>query len=514
MKRYKTALVFGVLCLVCACASNKPENDPNAQKSTGGAGGSGEERGVYVGALSFAGQVNNLTEGLIMLDYSGRDKVSDALSRYTLASKPGTSLYYAVHQALANLKAAENDFPSDVNSINLIIFTDGLDNNSTSLALSPIEDQDYRGLGTNDYRDYVTGEINNRTFANRSITSYAIGIMGNDVDDQTGFSDSLKSLARNPDGGDSNFFLIEDFAESLSKKFQDIADTIVLTNRNIAWNLVTPSFQPGTKIRLTFDVEGLNPSDMAGSKRYIEGEVGVDGSEYVLDAINYSDGITSDAKSEPITGAFDETEVSYQFPNFKVQVNDIKWENTKQWYLEPGASNWRRNSEYNSQNNVKITEERHPTVIYLVLDCSTSLAEADLEAVKNAVEYFIDQLYEKVDTGTGSGFSGKGTLLRNKRWRQDKIEAGEYIYYHFPVSAGEYIVKWNDSLEGDGTQNCDIQVTIYQEDKGESLYFEKDAAYHNPARVSIESDTEILIEVKSYNNGSGTYAIMFEQLTK
>jgi hypothetical protein len=90
---------------------------------------------AYIGIISFGPNANDLTGGSpIYLNRGGYNRILSILDKdYKKTPQQGTSLYYAVHKALANLTANELKFPKDLVAVNLLTFTDGIDNNSTSL---------------------------------------------------------------------------------------------------------------------------------------------------------------------------------------------------------------------------------------------------------------------------------------------------------------------------------------------------------------------------------------------
>jgi hypothetical protein len=131
-------------------------------------------QGVYVGIISFAGNATDLTtkdyqheSTLYYLDSTWNSSYSSTslkskLDSYTQATNSSTALYYAVHKALANLTAAEPMFADDtIQSVNLITFTDGLDNGSHGAsAANPIEGKS--AVPDSEYAAYIKGQIGKR----------------------------------------------------------------------------------------------------------------------------------------------------------------------------------------------------------------------------------------------------------------------------------------------------------------------------------------------------------------
>jgi hypothetical protein len=137
-----------------------------AQWRTGGGGGTGnpDAEGVYIGIISFAGNASDLTGGTpILLNASGKSTLTSYLNNnYAISSAPGTALFYGVHRALANLKSNESHFPANLDSVNVITFTDGMDISSDGRsAFNPIENKTFDS--PDEYADYVVTEIADRS---------------------------------------------------------------------------------------------------------------------------------------------------------------------------------------------------------------------------------------------------------------------------------------------------------------------------------------------------------------
>ncbi|MDR2495489.1 MAG: hypothetical protein LBD24_09740 [Spirochaetaceae bacterium] len=367
---------------------------PDTGSGTNYATGSGKE-GVYIGILSFAPNAEDITGGSpVYLDDAGYAQLQSALdTRYKKVGAQGTSLYYAVHKGLANLTGSASKFPSNLESVNLLIFTDGLDNNSTSLALQTIEGQDFGGRPVNDYLAYITKEIPRRKIGGKSIVSYSAGVKGNDVNDAEAFTRSLRALASDPQ---NNFFELSNFSQ-LNAKFAEIANRLTVITRDINFDVMTPSYPVGTRVRMTFDVpKGKSDSaSAAASKRYLQGEVTLSSNRrYVLTNLSYS-GLSS-AVGGTVTGVMDGTEVTYKFEGLqgydpKTTPNDM----IQQWSMASDSKIWQINSEYRVGNAVKETVEKKSTIIYMVLDSSNSLSDSDVIAIRDSAKGFVKTLYDK-----------------------------------------------------------------------------------------------------------------------
>ncbi|MDR0784459.1 MAG: hypothetical protein LBE74_01055 [Treponema sp.] len=355
------------------------------------------QSGVYVGVISFAANAEDITGGEpIYLDDEGKDRLLEILDGdYQKASVQGTSLYYAVHKALASLSQNQSKFPSDVDSVNLIVFTDGLDNNSTSVALEPIETEDFGEKLASDYLAYDKEQIASREVAGKPITAYSIGVKGADVSDADSFTAALQDLASD----EANYFELTDFDQA-NDKFADIANDLTALTKKVTFTVKTPSYPVGTKVRVTFDVpsESNATEDAEGSQNYLEGEVAVKSRKYILANIVYGGDVScstvpSDAS---VNGAMDGTEVGYTFVDLKGFDPDVDDKTAvKQWSMSSGTSNWQVNSEYAVDGSTETITNYKSVVVYLALDSSTSLSDDDIDGVREAAKKFVQTVYDK-----------------------------------------------------------------------------------------------------------------------
>jgi hypothetical protein len=62
--------------------------------------------------------------------------------------------------------------------------------------------------------------------------------------------------------------------------------------------------------------------------------------------------------------------------------------------MTEGSSEWQINSESRLGESAKTQIEKDSTVVYLVLDASNSLKDADMTSIREAAKEFIETLYE------------------------------------------------------------------------------------------------------------------------
>jgi hypothetical protein len=345
-------------------------------------------KGIYIGIVTAGATVEDLTDGKpIYLNANGYNSILNLLdSNYRKTSQQGTSLYYGIHRALANMTASIEQFAFMMDAVNLITFTDGLDNNSTSLGLQSIENQNFGGRQAREYQSYIKSQIESRRIFGKNITAFSIGIPGSDVTDRSAFSASLQSLASE----NRNFYEMDNFSE-LQGKFGEIARRLSSLITNMTFTVSTPSYPAGTRIRMTFDVPGNTTDGNAAtnSRRYLQGEVAVNNGRYVLTNITYGGNINASAGTS-VTGVLNGTEVNYTFPGF-TGYNSVQ-DAVKQW-SQDGDNLWQINSEYRLGEAITTTVMERAMIIYLVLDNSNSLQDNDVVAIREAAKSFITMLY-------------------------------------------------------------------------------------------------------------------------
>jgi hypothetical protein len=381
------ALVFGLLLAGC------PTDD---QHPPSGGGDAGQE-GVYIGIISFAGDAVDLTDGApVLLDYAGKDNLTSKIySTYDRSPQSGTALFYGVHKALANLTNIST-YPAKLDFVNVVTFTDGLDNGSTGRsALDPIEEKEFNTAA--DYATYVDGQIDTRAINGKPITAYSVGVRGSDVTNIPLFQSNLQKIASA--GKDRE---LADFS-NLQTTFRAIADNLQVVHANTNFNMKTALLESGTKVRMTFDVRGNASSAAAASSKYLEGTISKTGSgtdlSYTFGNIRYGGGLGSTQGEGPITGVREGSEITFAFTGISGYdpATDESLSLAKQWLMLPGESAWQINSEYSISGATDVQIEKRSAIIYLVLDSSTSLNATQIGQIRNAAIGFINSIYNRLN---------------------------------------------------------------------------------------------------------------------
>ena len=330
--------------------------------------------GIYVGLMGFNSQLYSYPFKLI---------TSSNLSTFNsfvngLNTANGTILYHAVYNALDSISRAP--IPSKLSNVTLVTFTDGLDVGSWRMNRNFSTEAAYlQAVNTKIYRTYINGI---------ALTSYSIGIKGNDVSDETRFYNDLQQLATIPE----NVYSVVDMSE-VNRKFRDIAASVYQLNRTSAVTITLPGSEPGSRIRLTFDAV----SDASQSAYYLEGDYDFEDCG-VLNNVQYS-GVRCSNGSTLVSvpdGLFDIFTINNLENNLGEQVSLA---NIQQWYYVHGTGQWQLNSEFTPEGNTTTTEDRSSALVMLVLDCSSSLGD-NFSSMKDAAKEFL-----KILAGNANEFS-------------------------------------------------------------------------------------------------------------
>ena len=302
---------------------------------------------------------------------------------HRLTLKNGTLLYYAVDHALDMLQS--QSFPSQVGSVNLITFTDGLDQGSLMMNGDYTTDQQYL--------DEVSKRISEMKIKNLPLTAYSLGLRGSDVTDYELFQNNLKKLASSPDKA----FEVRNMS-AVREGLQNISDQIISISTKQTISLKIPGQSNGTLIRFTFD-----GSSAANSSMYIEGTFNL--SNRSLRNVTYY-GLRAE-NGETVQGKQDGIFVTFTFTGLQLADGNglIPTSNIRHYYKSPSSSNWQENSEFTPANNTQTSVTYSGAVILFVLDCSSSLG-SQFSDMKDYVNDFIDRVanYAAVDVERPFGY--------------------------------------------------------------------------------------------------------------
>ena len=488
------------------------------------------EEGIYVGVIKFANTAVDIISPPVLLNSAGKTTLTNAItSNYVIAENIGTTIFYAVHKALANLTANEFGYPTNLDSVNIITFTDGIDLQSAGISRQQgmaIENQTFQNNPA--YGEYIRGEIEDRTIAGVNVTAYSVGVPGGDLDQTNNeivgqFKNNLTLIA-SPD----KHYQLTDFSQ-VQGVFDEIAGGLTVTQTTAAFTIVTNLLDPNVKVRMTFDVGNTTSAAALASQRYIDGTINETEGSYTLTNITYSPGIDSDAGAGPLAGTIiqrgDHFELHFTFNNITIfdpdtgkkvfylppgGDNDVI--RPRQWLVNPGYSNWVHNTEYKPGNASDSNVIKHSTVIYLVLDNSTSLRADDIAQIRTAATTFVNSLYDKyynADSNQssgprqitvtmwdsiGDGWDGNAALRINVNGTNRATNArisGSSGYYNFEVNTGDVVTfYWVNG----GQYDRECAFAVYYSNDPPSPSF-------NPSTGTTDSSRLLLS--KRYNVPSG-----------
>ena len=367
-KKLLFAATMFVALLFSSCEGG---NNPSGQ------GENNHEHGMYVGITGFSDNVEFYgtpnQRYQVLRDWNLEDYTSFINS---LSMGDATVLYYAVDNNISYLQNCT--FPDDLSSVNIITFTDGL--NQGSRALDKQNGNHDYAANDKSYVAEVNRKIKNIKVQGLPINAYAIGIRGKDVsgDAISTFQDNLLQLSSSKE----NAMEVSNM-EEVSAKFKEIAASLYSKSESSNLTITIPMPSENEKERFTFD----NVTDATASKCYIEG-VYANGA---LTNITYV-GCMSNSGTEVAEQEAGLVKIKFEFINFTDERgNAVSTTYMQQWHMEPGQTTWTRNSEFKPDESIDIKEEHKTAVVMLILDCSSSLG-SDFSKVKAAANDFIKTL--------------------------------------------------------------------------------------------------------------------------
>lgn len=345
--------------------------------------GGGTKSGLYMGIIGFNNTLNTKAISLLT-DYKNTDN-SNSFSSFVnnMGMEVNTALYYAVDNAIQQLKIAT--LPQDLENISIITFTDGLDNVSIDW------NTDYKKEA--DYRAAVKRSIEDTKIQGLDINAYSIGVKGNDIEDVETFRKGISAMA----SADTNVYEVDDMDE-VNETFNKIASSLYNISKRTTLQLTIPGGKDdGTVIRFPLDRgKEATSEEIPSSEFYIEGVYRRNGKIRTLENVVFH-GVKSSTDTVSITGDYDEVKrvVTFKFENFEVKsTTSFDFQEMTEWYGLSGGR-WQKETEFGKEGDIVPVEERSSAVILLVLDCTTSLGESDFQQMTKAATNFISILTNK-----------------------------------------------------------------------------------------------------------------------
>ena len=393
-----------------------------------------------------------------------------------LTRKDGTLLYYGVDKAIDMLK--KQNFTTPISSVNLITFTDGLDQGSLMMNSNYTTDEQYLNA--------VSKRIGESKVKGLPLTAYSLGLRGSDVTDYTLFQNNLKKLASSTEKA----FEVSNMG-AVRTRLQEISDQIISISNKQAISMKIPGQSDGTLIRFTFD-----DASVTNSSLYIEGTFNL--SDRSLRNVSYhgfkaESGSTVQGKQDGIFVTFTFTGLQREDGNGLVPTNNIR-----QYYKSASATSWQENSEFTPANNTLTTINHSGAVILLVLDCSSSLG-SQFSDMQSYAKDFIDRvannaaehLERPFNNGAGSGSYVDLGLPSGTLWATCNIganspeEYGDYFAWGETegFNSGKTNFSWSTYKWCNGSYDSLTKYNTSSEygsiDKMTELDLEDDAAYVN-----------------------------------
>lgn len=370
------------------------------------------EGGLYLGVIGF--HRSFYMQPISILNATTKNTFKNFINNMT--SENGTLLYYSVDQAIEALNNVV--VPEKLTTVAMITFTDGLDQGSnTHLWQQHNYKEEWLYDPNDDYLTAIQGKILKDSVGGVPITSYSIGLKGDQELNTAKFRSDIKKLASADSLG-----VVVDSIKEVNENFQKIAKSLnsLYNYQNIP--ITIPGLSTGDRVRIAFDIRkadaDVTSQDAVSSRLYIEGTYNL--RKQLLTDVVY-EGLTS-LSGDTIYGELDEYGHS-KFLFEKVLTNDNKLivaENIKEFYLvKDGLNNyWQKNREFEHPAEKDIVIEKGSAIIMLVLDCSSSLVDekknlekTDFYKVKSHAISFIDALYNSYNnstTGSGEGIDNDG----------------------------------------------------------------------------------------------------------
>ncbi len=372
MKRLLKALtaVFLMTAMVFAAGCHKDPIIDDDENGNGDSGG-GTTEGMYLGIIGFNDQLKTKPIGL--LNTSTENSFINFIN--DLEMRDGTALYHADYTALNWLQTAT--LPSDLINVSIVTFTDGLDNASMMLNDNFNSQTEYLNAINNRIRTDKVGGL--------SIDAYAIGMKGNDVQDEASFRQNLQKLSSSP----ANVFEVENM-EYVTLKFREIASSLNNETTTIVGTMikVPGGYDNNTLIRITFD----NVNNGNSSSKYIEATYTRENGQGKLNNINYY-GLQSTSGSVVMSDRLDGACYWYTFADLKTPDGTpvTNTANMKLWRYISSTAEWQSESEFAPSSYSDVQVERKSAMVILVLDCTTSLGD-DYGMMKTAAGEFVRML--------------------------------------------------------------------------------------------------------------------------
>lgn len=470
----------------------------------------------YIGIVGFNDQLNTSDIGILSPATASQYK---SFVNNNLPKRDGTILYYAVDNALDMLENANIESP--LKSVNVITFTDGLDQGSLMLT--------DKYSSSADYLNALGERIATTRIEDLPVNSYSVGLRGSDVSNVTLFKQNLQRLA----SSEEKAFEVSSISD-LRYKFQDIANQIISVSTRQTMSVRVPGVDNGTRMRFVFDGKSA-----ANSELYIEGTF--DLQDRSLHDVTYQ-GIKA-TSGKTVQGTQDGIFVTYTFTGMRRDAGTslIPTSSVKHYYMYPSSTSWQANSEFTPTGNTQRNVSHSGTSIMLVLDCSSSLG-SDFSRMQQYANEFIDLIasnaepFELLTPKNVKAQLDEDELVVNVSWDEVKY-ARTYNIYRNSSSSGTYQLvaegvttnSWTDESPLKGYNYYKVCAVNRNKVTSQSSYASANVVLDTPTNVRTEltaKNEKLVINVtwngvkyaqnyKVYRSSSynGTYELVADHLT-
>ena len=326
------------------------------------------DTGMYMSIIGYNQTL--ITKYLALLDSVSLTGFNDFVS--DLTTQPGRLLYYSVDKALDALNTAQR--PMNLQNVAIVTFTQGLDQGS--LMMTDKYDTEA------EYAQALKSRIVNERVYGRPIKAFTVGLLNENVKDETMFRNNLHALA-----SDSTKAMEVSNISEVNNRFQEIADELVSHNMSEKLTLVFPGVGTGTRIRFTFDeVSGDNVDD---SQVYIEGTFSL--KTRSLTNIVYK-GLTCTAGDSVAASSVDGMFVSLVFDGIQLDSEErIEKKNINEWYWVEDQNAWEASTEFSTSRLPDVESIYSSALVMLLMDCS-SVMDENFSELKLAANSFIERM--------------------------------------------------------------------------------------------------------------------------
>ena len=363
------SFLFLFLLAVCVSCHKDPivEPDPDSEYDQ-----VLTDDGIYLSIYAF----NNGIVGKMdftLLDENSAEYIKSWI-RSLNSTQDATALLYTIDSALNALQRTR--FPDNLYSVNMVNFTDGIDNASVEFS-NQLWGTSYQNRL--DYQPVIMNRLRYATYHGHNMNAYGIGVRSASIDEDV-FRTTIEGIS----SSDMNAKVLTEISE-VSNEFVNIANNITTynTTTDVRFQLACSG---SDRLAFVFD----DAETPAASQCKIEATLN---SNHTLTGISYTGLISSSEgtiQGIQVSGAI----YSFTFANLKKNNNEVPATANVRLFktsLGPNGNTFALDVEFNpaSQTNTEVIKKT--AAVTMVLDVSSSLG-ANFNGVKEAACRFVDNM--------------------------------------------------------------------------------------------------------------------------